>query len=132
MYPALLDSNRPREEWNISHVKTESLPTTPITEPPTKQQIITTHEEELVALNKVLKENLATEEESDGRSYVFQRVARAREPTSAQLADQMMIAEIGSEQKTNGTTSTEKKQIQVNRSSDFELDNEEVKIDYKE
>jgi len=26
MYPAVLDSNRPRDEWNISHVQPETQP----------------------------------------------------------------------------------------------------------
>lgn len=66
----MLDSNRPREEWNISHVKVESQPAAPIIEQINRQQIVTTHEEEFVALNKVLKDNLATEEEGS-QEYIF-------------------------------------------------------------
>ena len=59
----MLDSNRPREEWDISHVGAESQPAQFASEPvdlPNRQGIIvTTHEEEVAELNKVLKDHMS-------------------------------------------------------------------------
>ena len=129
MYPAVLDSNRPRDEWNISHVQPETQPALVVNEAIEKtlqQQIVTTHESEFVALNNVLKDHINTQ--SDGeQDFVFPNRNNQSQPVSALLADDMMIREIGSEQKTSGTTSTEKKP-RTQDSSELEKDMEEVKI----
>lgn len=57
-----MDSNRPREEWNLSHVRPDSQrATSPANGENVNKQIVTTQEEEMKALNNVLKDNLATE-----------------------------------------------------------------------
>ena len=57
----MMDSNRPRDEWNISHVRPDSQRATSPANVADKQMIVTTQEDEMKALNNVLKDNLATE-----------------------------------------------------------------------
>ena len=131
MYPAVLDSNRPRDEWNISHVQPETQPALVVNEATgmaLKQQIVTTHESEVVALTNVLKDHINTQSDG-GQDFDFTNRGNQSQPVSALLADDMMIREIGSEQKTSGTTSTEKKPKNAAQdSSELEKDMEEVKI----
>lgn len=96
-----------------------------------KQQIVTTHESEVVALTNVLKDHINTQGDGE-QDFDFPAPNRGNmsQPVSALLADDMMIREIGSEQKTSGTTSTEKKPRKnaQDSSGSLEKDMEEVKI----
>ena len=106
VYPVMLDSNRPRDEWNISQVKAE---TTNAAGAVTKaQMIVTTHEDEFVALNNDLKDGMMPSSTQMGGQdlIVFPRggdtspqgdSARQKAAESALLADRVLIQEIGSE-----------------------------------
>ena len=75
MLPAMLDSERPRDEWNISHVKADSQPAQPA-EILQKQQVMTTHEDEFVALNNAMTDHVPTndpDQEDNVAQIVFAR-----------------------------------------------------------
>ena len=98
MYPVMLDSNRPREEWNISHVKPDSqrlIDDKPVEDLKDKK-IVTTHEEDFKALNNVLRDNLMTDT-SDAEIVFPGNGQRNQNNGGAFLADENMIQEIGSE-----------------------------------
>lgn len=64
----VLDSNRPREEWDISHVRSTVVDSQPMEvskEEAPMQMIVTTQEAEVAALNDVLRNSM--DNESDGR-----------------------------------------------------------------
>lgn len=52
----VLTSNRPREEWDISHVKSTVVDSQPIEAP--QQMILTTQEAEVAALNDDLRNSI--------------------------------------------------------------------------
>ena len=127
MYPGMLDEQSVREEWNISQVRNTDSQQPAFNEELFAEQkasidkqkiVMTTHEEDFASLNKLLMDHMPLTEQDEGEQEIVfptrlpsssQFHPAQRQPSAPLTNDENMIIEIGSEQRTNMTTSTEKK-----------------------
>ena len=95
MNQVMMDSNRPRDEWNISQVKVDEKSQPSLNTNAINKQIVTTHEEEFVALNNVLKDHLPQNAASEDQELILFPSISQKDQNSDQvnalLADDMLI-----------------------------------------